>query len=234
MNQQAKKHLSRAVEVYRTGHKEAAKEITAAMKVDPQLTFGEVGKCFGRSDQWARRLVKWYQAGAEGPIDWGNDYRKNEQETVDKFLETASPAELRKRLGTNKMIDVVAGTNPVIIAKAVGKSPELATAITEDKKANDNMHEAFFKKIRGSHKPDYFGESTKDKRSLPIKMEDFSTQSDKLAKAIALTWRDDAPVTSPKMLLFARDIVADIILDFENTITEALRETNTPEFDNAR
>lgn len=62
MNDQAKGHLAKARDYLTKGdswYRKAADEIIAAQKADPTLTNVEIGKQFGRSEHWVRKIVAW-------------------------------------------------------------------------------------------------------------------------------------------------------------------------------
>lgn len=62
MNDQAKGHLVKAKAHLAKGdswYHKAAVEIIAAQKADPTLTNVEIGKQFGRSENWVRKIVTW-------------------------------------------------------------------------------------------------------------------------------------------------------------------------------
>jgi hypothetical protein len=62
MNRKAEQHLAKAEEYVGKGEKwyaKAADEIIAAKAADFSLTNAEIGKRFGRSEPWVRKLVAW-------------------------------------------------------------------------------------------------------------------------------------------------------------------------------
>lgn len=221
MNQAAKKHLSRAVEVYKVGHREAAKEIVAARKADIQLTWDEIGQAFDKSGSWARKLVNWYEAGARGPINWerGSHSTNGEKEAaVTKFLKEATPKELAKVIPPKKVAGIVA------------TSSQAAHAIADNEKASLQVGMANAARFAGTSGGGGGGGKKLFKNNVLTKIELLCARSHNIAMQIALTWKDDAPTTDDeKTLRMARDAMAEAIQDFESIITKAIRETRTKE-----
>ena len=237
MNQQAQVLLTQAVEAYKTGHKVAAEKIVAAMKADPQLTYEEVAQFFGRGRTWARRLVKWYETGANGPIDWERgSHGTSEEAVIDKYLKTATAKEIKERLGPMRMVSLVAEAERAIIVNAIVRQPKLAEAIAEDIQANEAVNDARINRVgrnlggggvivgSASH---YVKPS--DNRCLTFKMQSYSTKAYQLAQGISLTWKDDAPLADEDDLKFARNEVASMIIEWEKTLTKMIRDTDTVE-----
>ena len=215
----------------------AAQLIADARKGEFQLTFREIGNLLGRSETVVRDLLKWHENDPEGtgPVPWhrGSHGTKAEADAaVDKYLKTVTPKELKEKIGPMKMVGLVAEANPAIVAASVAKNPKLADAIVQDDTARKNITDSDINKLRGwqpatPHFP------RPDGRSLTIKMQDYSTKVSALARSIFLTWKDDAPLASEQELMFARNEVASMIMEFEEMLTKALRDTNTQEVDHA-
>jgi hypothetical protein len=76
MTSDAEKHLNKAERLLAKGdgfYAQAADEIIAAQKADTTLGNREIGKRFGRSESWVRKLVAWRTSASSSPTPYGGE-----------------------------------------------------------------------------------------------------------------------------------------------------------------
>ena len=244
MNVQAKQHLDKAVDYVTEAeglaersddrYHKACDEINAAKEADSKVTKVDIARHLNKSTSWLDNLINWDKDGRPGNSPkWSrgsHGTRKEAEAAVEKFFEEASDDDIVKRLRKTQHSNIVKKLNPVSVASAIANNSKLASAISDNSKAQEKIAEAGYKKLAGGSGVGYVPPKSKVKLSLVTRMGFFSNDAHSIAEKIALTWRDDAPICEdPEELEVARDVIARAIIDFEETITAALRETSTIE-----
>jgi|SRR5215471_10647544 len=141
MNTKAEGHLAKAEGYFAKGdawYAKAADEIIAAKEADSTLSNREIGERFGRSENWARRVVTWRTTSTpESPIDWGRGSHATTAEIqagAEKLLKTA-PLEtvehLVEKLTPKQAAKVAqAALGKPDVARELAKNPEASAQVT--------------------------------------------------------------------------------------------------------